>query len=139
MVKYLLDTCVWRDFYEDRHGFGKPLGKYAAELIMKILARKDEILFSDQLIWELRRDYDMDKIEEMISSLFFIGALVRIEITKEEKEEAQKLSNMRSLPFIDCLYAVQSRNHDAVMISQDKHFIVGLNDIVKTFRPQWIN
>ena len=51
MAEYFIDTCVWRDFYEDRFSKSKkPLGKYAADLFIKILKNKDKILFSESLI-----------------------------------------------------------------------------------------
>ena len=38
MQKYYIDTCVWRDYYENRFSkSGKPFGKYAACLFMKII------------------------------------------------------------------------------------------------------
>lgn len=41
MNTYILDTCIWRDFYEDRYGQGRrPLGKYASKFFMKILKTK---------------------------------------------------------------------------------------------------
>ncbi|MBN2368106.1 hypothetical protein JXC34_03730, partial [Candidatus Woesearchaeota archaeon] len=56
--KYFLDTCIWRDFYENRFGQGgRPLGKYATDLFMKIMKKKDQILFSKSLVMELKRDY----------------------------------------------------------------------------------
>ena len=49
-TKYFLDTCIWRDFYEDRFGkTGRPLGKYASNLFMKILKNKDKIVFSESM------------------------------------------------------------------------------------------
>ena len=41
--KYLLDTCIWRDFYEDRFSkINRPLGKYAHDLFMKIIKNKNK-------------------------------------------------------------------------------------------------
>jgi len=49
--KYFIDTCIWRDFYEDRFSkSGRHLGKYVTELFIKILKRKDKILFSESII-----------------------------------------------------------------------------------------
>lgn len=135
--KYWLDTCIWRDFYEDRTSkSGKPFGKYATKLFMKILKNKDKILFSESLIWELKRDYYEKDINDMFKLLFVNNVLVKIDITKEEYSESKKLSQERKIPFVDCLNALQARNHNAIMISQDEHFHKNLLDITKTIKPQ---
>ncbi len=135
-----LDTCIWRDFYEDRFSkSGRHLGKEATDLIMKITKEKDKILYSESLIWELKKDYNENEIKDMLNFLFLVEILERVEIKKEEYSEAKKLSDEKNIPFIDCLNAVQARNHKAIMISQDKHFIIDLTDITKTKKPSEIN
>ena len=135
--KYWLDTSLWRDFYEDRISkAGNPLGEYAARLFMKILKRKDKILFSESLIWELKKDYDEQGINDMLNLLFMNNVLVKIEIKKEEYQESKKLAQERNIPFVDCLNAVQARNNNVVMVSQDRHFHENLKDITKTIKQQ---
>ncbi|MFO8016960.1 MAG: PIN domain-containing protein [Candidatus Woesearchaeota archaeon] len=135
---YYLDTCIWRDFYEDRFGQeGRPLGMYATRLVMKILKNKNQILYSEALIRELKKAYAEDQINDMLNLLFLNNVLVRIEITREEYKEARKISQQRDIPLVDCLNAVQARNHGAVVISQDKHFS-DLRDIAQVSKPQHI-
>ena len=137
---YLLDTCIWRDFYENRFSkMGRPLGKYATELFMRILKNKDKILFSEALFLELKRDYGQEDIKDMLNLLFLNKTLVRIEIIKEEYLEAKNLSQKRNIPFIDCLNAIQARNHKAIMVSQDDHYFKDLADITKSIKPEQIN
>jgi len=137
---YLLDTCIWRDFYENRFSkMGRPLGKYATELFMRILKNKDKILFSEALFLELKRDYEQEDIKNMLNLLFLNKTLVRIEIIKEEYLEAKNLSQKRNIPFIDCLNAIQARNHKAIMVSQDDHYFKDLADITKSIKPEQIN
>lgn len=134
---YLLDSCVWRDFYEYRFSkSGKPLGKYATRAFMKIIKDKSKILFSEALIRELKRDYPENDVNGMLQLLIASKIAVRIDITRQEYLEAGKLSHERSIPFVDCLNAVQSRNHKAIMVTQDKHFFRNLSDIIKPVRPQ---
>lgn len=135
--KYWLDTCIWRDFYENRFSrSGNPLGKYATNAFMKIIRKGNKILFSESLIRELCRDYDKDDIKEMLNLLFISNILVKVEITKEEYLEAKRLSDERKLPFVDCLNAVQARNHSAIIVSQDEHLTKNLSDITKVTKPQ---
>lgn len=141
MIKraFFLDTCIWRDFYENRFSkTGNPLGKYATSLFMKILNNRDTILFSKALVWELRKDYSENDINDMLNLLVLNKILINLEITKEEHLESKHLSQERNLPYIDCLNAVQARNNDAVLVTQDAHFFEKLTDIIKPIRPQEI-
>jgi hypothetical protein len=121
--KYWFDTCIWRDFYEDRlNRQGDPIGKYASMLYLKIVKEKGVILFSESLIWEMRKDYDESGIDEMLGLLFACGALIKIGIKEGEIQEARSIADERRLPFADCLIAVQARDNDAVIVSRDRHF-----------------
>ena len=137
---HLIDTCIWRDFYENRFGkSGRPIGEYAANLFIRILKNKGKILFSDSLVWELKKDYDEKSINDMLNVLFINKTLIKIDISKEEYSEAKKLSRERDIPLIDGLNAIQARNHKAMMVSRDEHFIKNLSDIVKPVKPEDIN
>lgn len=96
---------------------------------------KDRILYSESLVFELRKDYDKKEIEDMLGLLFFSGVLIKIKVTKEETEEAMNLAKARNIPFIDCLGAVQARDNDAILITQDSHFFNELKDIITAKRP----
>lgn len=139
-MKYYLDTCLWRDHFEDRLSKSKsPIGKYASELFLKIIKRKDKILFSESLILELSKDYSRKEINDMLSLLFMCNVLRRVDITKAEYSEGKEISKERDIPFIDALNAIQARNNGAVMVSRDSHFIKSLSDIIKTYRPEEIS
>jgi len=84
----------------------------------------------------MHKDYDKNEINEMLNLLFMSNILLKVEITKEEYLEAKELSEKRELPFVDCLNAVQARNHKAIIVSQDEHFIKNLSDIAKVIKPQ---
>jgi predicted nucleic acid-binding protein len=138
--KYLIDTCIWRDFYEERFSkIGRPLGKYAGNLFQKILKNKDEIYYSDSLIWELKRRYSEEEIKDLLNVLFLTKTLIKIEIKKDEHLEAKKLAQERNIPYVDCLNAIHARNHHAVLVSQDPHIIKQLEDIAPAVRPEKIS
>ncbi len=137
MAKYLLDTCVWRDFYENRRGRnGRHLGEIAAKLVLRLIADKSIILFSDALIYELSKYFKEKEIEEMLAMLLMNKALVKIMVTAEEFRETKRLSTERNIPLIDCLNAVQARNYDAILVTQDKHILNELSDIKKAVKPE---
>ena len=136
-MKYLLDTCIWRDFYEDRFGpRGRPLGSYASKLFLSILKRGDEILFSLSITKEL--SWDAGHIDEFLGFVSALGILRFVETSDAQVGEAVQLSRERRIPFVDCLNAVQSRDEKAVLISQDKHILRDLSDVAETKSPQEI-
>jgi len=138
-MKYIIDSCIWRDFYEDRVSrSGRPLGKYAFDLFVKIFSRHDAILFSEALTGELARYYPEEKVIEMLNLVMHIGTLTRIDITEKEHTESRELSVKRKIPRVDCLNAVHARNHGALLVSQDRHIIHELSDIAKSIRPEEI-
>jgi predicted nucleic acid-binding protein len=106
---------------------------------MNIIKNRDKILYSESLIWELKKDYSEREINDMLNILFLSKVLERVEITSEEYSEAKKLAEERNISFVDCLNVVHARNYNAIMISQDKHFIEDLKDIIITKRPSEIN
>ena len=137
--KYYFDTCIWRDFYESRTGLkGKPLGKYAAELFMKVIKRKDTLFYSDLIVRELKKDYDEKEVNEMLNFLFLTNILKIVEMKKEDYLEAKGISEQRSLPTADAFHAVLARNNHAILISQDAH-LQELKDIVQVKRPEEID
>jgi len=93
MAIYLVDTCVWRDFYEDRTSkSGNPIGTYATDFFMKIMRRKDKVLFSEGLARELSIDYNQKDIDDMLNILMKCNVLAKIDIQKAEFLEAKQLS-----------------------------------------------
>lgn len=123
MTKYFLDTCIWRDFYENRLSkSGNPLGKYATNLFMKIMKRKDKILFSKPLIQELSKDYNEKEIFAMLELLIANRTLIKVDITRKQYKYAGSLSEKANIPFIDCLFALQAKEHNAILVTQDRHF-----------------
>ena len=105
---------------------------------MSLIKNKNKIYFSDIIIRELRKDYSEQDINEMLTIFFMNGVLIRINISGEEHFESKKLSKERNLPYADCLIAIQARNYDAILVSQDTHIINDLKDIVGCVRPEKI-
>ena len=123
VLDYYFDSCIWRDHYENRFGpRGRPLGKYATALFMKIIKKDDVLLYSDVILLELKNDYTDKEIKDALNVLFITGALKRVEIHEEDKVEALIIAKKRNLPSADVLHAILARNNKAILVSQDKHF-----------------
>lgn len=134
---YYVNTCVWSDYYEDRYGNrGMPLGKYAAKFFLEAIKNKDKILISDLTIRELKRFYDEIDIDLMFSLLSNLDLLTAAQITEDEILEAKVLSEKyTTIPLHDILHAVVSKKHNAILVTQDRHF-KELKEITRTRTPQ---
>ena len=139
MTVFMLDTCIWRDFYEDRKSMGgDPIGKHASSLLLKIISNRDTIIYSEVIVAELLKDYSNEEVSELLSFLSATGIAERVDITKEERDEAKALCRERKVSFADCFIAIHARNHKAVLVTRDKHFSL-LADIIKPVRPEEVS
>jgi predicted nucleic acid-binding protein len=138
MKKYYLDTCVWRDFSENRISFqGERFGDYADKLFNKIMKEKDKVIYSDIVIKELLIDYTKERIEQMLNMLFMTKTLVKVKEEKEDFNKARDLSKERDLPIADAMHAIIAGRNDCILVTQDKHF-QKLKDICEVKKPQEI-
>ena len=61
--------------------------------------------------------------------------LKRVQVTKEQFEEARRLSKQRDVPLGDAIHAVLARDHDAQLVSRDWDF-EKLKDITNVQKPE---
>ncbi|MBC8501468.1 MAG: type II toxin-antitoxin system VapC family toxin [Nanoarchaeota archaeon] len=131
--KYYLDTCIWRDYYENRSDKFRPLGEWALELLNLIIKNKDEILVSELVIKELGTEYSKGRIKDLFEingvTILFIPTL------QQQRFEAIKLSQKRKVHASDALHAVLARDNKAILVSRDNHFLE-LLDIVDVKKPE---
>ena len=59
----------------------------------------------------------------------------RIQITKEQFEEARKLAKQRNIPLGDIIHAIVARDNEAQLVSRDWDF-ERLKDITKAKLPE---
>lgn len=135
--RYYLDTCIWRDHYENRHGpQGRQLGNYATRLFTKIMKDKAAIIFSTHIVHEMKKAFAPEEIEEMFQILFLLNILKKIEITKKDWEEAKKMSQERNVSKSDSLHAILARNNNAILITQNLKDFKKFSDIITIKRPE---
>jgi len=138
IIKYYFDTCIWRDFYENRFGYsGRPLGSLANRLFLHVMKKKQILLFSDLVVSELKKDYSENDIVNMLNFLYISGILQKVNFSKKNYQEAYSISLKRKLATGDVLHAIIARNNNAIMVSQDKHF-QNLKDIAIIKKPEQI-
>ena len=134
---YYLDTCIWRDHYENRFGpAGRPLGDLASKVFMKIMKEKQTLFYSDFVARELKKDYGEKDINDMFNVLFLSGILKRVDIEEKHFKEAKKLSAEKKVPLGDALHAILARDHNAILITQDWKDFSKLTDVVDVKKPE---
>jgi predicted nucleic acid-binding protein len=132
--KYLIDTSIWVDLYEDRKGFNKePLGDYALKLFSTIQATSSTIVITDLLMIELESNYSLSEIKGMFKP--FEKIMEKKILTKEQREEAKRLGIERNIPPGDALHAIIARDENLILITRDKHF-KKLIDISQHHKPE---
>jgi len=118
MAKYYIDTCIWRDYFENRSDRFRPLGEWAHGFLNKALKNKDIIITSKMVRLELLdyfKEVDVERIFESYEKL-----IVDIEIDKGIMSVAKEFR--RSLSHGDAIHAAIAKKHCAVFITRDKHF-----------------
>jgi hypothetical protein len=134
MKKYYLDTCIWRDFFENRvckiHG---SLGKYALELLLKIKVEESVVIISDLIIEELAKEGFDKKLYFYLKKygLYF----EEIISTKKIVEKSKKISLLRNIPKSDVGHCLLAKEKEALLITRDNHF-KKLVDISVYFKPE---
>jgi predicted nucleic acid-binding protein len=137
--RYYIDTCIWRDHYENRFGpGGRPLGQIASKLFIKLIREKKIIIFSDFILRELKIDYPENEINDMFNLLFISGKTEKVKINKKDIDEANKLKIERNISFGDCLHAILARNSNGVLVTQNEKDFKQILDIVKFKKPEEI-
>jgi hypothetical protein len=139
MIKnYYFDTCIWRDFYENRFGSGgRKLGEIAANLFMYIIKNKKILNYSDFIVLELKRDYNPNEIELMLNFLFLSNILMKIEISKEDYVKSKQIGAELNIPPGDVLHAIISKKSNSILVSQDNH-MQKLKHLVEVKKPEEI-
>ena len=132
--KYLIDTSIWVDLYEDRKGYqGEQLGDFAFKLFALVKAKQNRIVITDLTIRELESNYSIPEINGMMKP--FEALLDKLVASKEQREEAKKLSEERNVPKGDALHAILARDNKFILVSRDKHFRQ-LTDISEHHKPE---
>ncbi|MFH1752140.1 MAG: PIN domain-containing protein [archaeon] len=130
---FYLDTSIWRDYFEDRKNHIKPLGELAFQFLKECKKRRFKLVYSDLVVFELKKSYSDEKIKQLFSP--FADNLVLAEISEKQRLEAVKLESIKDAHKADILHAIIARDEKAVLVSRDKHFDC-LTDIVEVLKPE---
>jgi len=134
MRRYLIDTAIWIDLYEDRKGYNdEPLGEYASKLISFIRSTSSKIILTELILKELETRLSL----EQVNGLFLIlhGHIETSSITSEQRAEANRLAEERQVPPSDAAHAITARDTGSILVSRDRHFRI-LEDVTPCYRPE---
>lgn len=135
--KYYVDTCIWRDYYENRKNLkGKDIGEIASRMFIKILIGKELIVCSELVIRELRKDYDDLIINQIFSIFMRTNKLENVDIDNNDIIMAKNISRERKTSFPDTLHAVLSRKSFSELVTRNIKDFKNLNDITHIIRPE---
>lgn len=134
MIKYYLDTCIWRDYFEDRTDGLRPLGEWAFQLIKQIIAEEGLFIFSNLAEKELRDYYSESKFAQLLETIPN-DLLVYVRFSHEQFRESLVLAKKFDVPKKDALHLVIARDASAVLVSRDNHFFA-LDSIYRTYKPE---
>jgi len=131
---YYFDTAIWIDIFENRDEPNLPKGRWANELLNKIVKEDNKIIYSDNSLIELKLiGYPIFDIKNIFKP--FKPILIFVESTKKEIGKAKDLSLKRNIPKRDALHALIARDNRAILVTLDEHY-KKLKDIIETKRPQ---
>ncbi|MFH1332545.1 MAG: PIN domain-containing protein [archaeon] len=121
MKRYYLDSCIWRDYFEDRKDRFRPLGEWDFMLIKKIVDNNDLVLYSDSVQDELSLFYSGEQIKNLLS-IVPNSLLVHLKASTDQIDESVKLSKRVGIQKMDVLHAILARDNKAILVTRDKHF-----------------
>ena len=120
-MKYYLDTCIWRDYFENRTDKFRPLGDWALRLINKIIEENCIFLYSETTLTELKELYSEKEIQNMFD-IVPQTLVIKVECSEKQFRDAVMFSKQFKIPCKDAIHAVLARDNGAVLVSRDKHF-----------------
>ncbi len=133
--KYYLDTCVWRDFYENRVSRdGRLLGICAKKLIKKIIHDNDIILYSDLIEKELLKEYTEQELCDKLDALILLDILHKVHLNELTRIKSRTIKNKYKIPLADAAHAILAKENKALLVTQDKH-LLKLKNILKVSKP----
>lgn len=119
-MKYYIDTCIWRDYFENRSDNFRPLGEWAFKLIHKIISNEDLIIISDHLIKELEIRYSKEEIRNILS-IIPSQLFVYKNISTRHIAYSKQIKKKYKIPWADALHAAIAKESQALLITRDKH------------------
>jgi len=120
--KFYVDTCIWRDYFEDRKDNLKPLGEFAFQFLKYCENKGFFIIVSNAVKKELFDYYSEERLNQVFSS--FKNLIIEISFSENQAKESFDFweNTDKKFPFFDILHSVIARDNKAILITRDRHF-----------------
>lgn len=106
------DTCVYRDLFEGRKGRWLDFGEVALNVFKQVKDKKYNLVISSWVIDEFKK-YKNEKILLDFIKTFEEQSIIRIEKTKEDEDQARKLSKTN---YPDALHIILAKKANAIYL-----------------------
>lgn len=135
-MRYYLDTCIWRDYVEERVGKkGRLLGINAQRLFLKIISQKATLYYSKTLLREIRLSPLHQDILEFMDFVSKVTTLVFLPELPSDLSYAKNRAKLLDIPLADVLHALLAGRHGAVLVTTDPDFDQ-LKDLSEIKKPE---
>ncbi|MBT4824756.1 PIN domain-containing protein [Candidatus Woesearchaeota archaeon] len=132
-TKYYIDTCIWRDYYENRTDRFRPLGEWSLFLLNKIIQDFDLIIISDFLLYELSLFLSKEEIKKLFEP--YKNNLFKIKSSTRHHTLAKSCAKKYLIPKQDALHFVLALEHNAILVTRDQHFN-HVSEIIEVKKPE---
>jgi len=132
-MKIYCDTCIYRDVFEGRKGRWIDFGEVALNVFRQVKSKEYTLIISDWVIDEFKKYKDEKILLEFIKK-FEKDSVIIIERTKEDEEEARKLSKTN---YPDALHVVLARKENAIyLVTRNVNDFAEFKDLIEITKPE---
>ena len=137
MSGYYVDSCIYLNLWKKEvDESGDLLWKFAKEFFEKLEDNNSVIYYSGYLLRELMFAFDEKQFINKLELFNYSSIFKRVNLTKEEYQEAQKLKNTlaSNVSFFDILHTLFAKKTNSVLVTRDEdliEFAKTMNIIVK--------
>lgn len=142
MKCYYVDSCIYLNLWKKEvDESGTLLWKFAKEFLEKAEYENSIIYYSGYLLKEIMFAFDEKQFIDKLELFNYSPGFKRINLTKEEYEEAQRLKNAitSDISFFDILHALFAKKTGSILITRDELLIEFAKSInVEAKKPEEI-
>jgi predicted nucleic acid-binding protein len=132
-VRIYCDTCIYRDVFEGRKGRWIDFGEVALNVFRQVKSKEYTLVISDWVIDEFKK-YKDEKILLDFIEKFEKDSVILIERTKQDEEEARKLSKDN---YPDALHVILAKKEGAIcLVTRDVDYLMEFRDLIEITRPE---
>ncbi|MBW2994912.1 PIN domain-containing protein [Candidatus Woesearchaeota archaeon] len=129
-MKYYIDACIWRDYFENRSDKYRPLGDWALTLIKKIIDNENDFVIYSDLIEDELLDFFTEKQVFDILSIVPAEIMIKVKVSMEQFKRAKSISRKLKIPLQDTVHAIVAAKNNSILVTRDKHFYEMQNIVV---------